>query len=69
MDGKVGDPKTQHRRVWAQLISHGFELATNFPEPSSPTSVTQVGHLSHYEVSNMQATAVVLTPAMPVTLA
>jgi len=29
MDGKVGDPRTQHRRVWAQLISHGFELSAD----------------------------------------
>lgn len=26
MDGKVGDAKMHHRRVWAQLISNGFQL-------------------------------------------
>jgi len=40
MDGKVGDAKMQHRRVWAQLISNGFQLSNTNAAPLSPQSCT-----------------------------
>jgi len=64
MDGKVGDPKTQHRRVWAQLISHGFDLSLGALTPSSPASVLAPVHTSKHEARSMAATAVPLTPSV-----
>ena len=56
MDGKVGDPKTQHARVWAQLISNGFELERSpkgCPRQTTPDSVL-------YDIDEVPSTASLL---------
>jgi len=62
MDGKVGDPKTQHCRVWAQLISHGFTLNTGLPVPNSPKSVVSDTFSAHLEVPLTPSTACLPVP-------